>query len=249
MRMVKCIAESFSINKKNKERIMLQKTAVKLFRYAFAALLLVSATGCQYGWHTVFFDNFNRVDGDLGKKWEVVTAANATVKISGKQALYSATAASDNVIICYNNDSVESSTFRASTSIKVTANCAGIEAVGFIVEPGGTGAKNYTLTFNKSCFAIGTTDNSTGVTTWLSSLQVNLVENTGYKLELVIEGAKITGYIKDSGGNVLHEVTAACDQSEEWSVMFLLMSKAEGTVLNFDDYRVEEYFAPEKDEQ
>ncbi len=227
---------------------MLQRPAVKLFKYLLPALLLVFVTGCQYGWQTVFFDNFNRGDGDLGRKWEVVTAANATVTISGKQAHYSATGATDNVIVCYNNNAVESSTFRASTTLKTTANFDGVESVGFIVEPGENAAKNYTVTFNKSWFAIGTTDNSTGVVTWLATQQVNLGDNSEYKLELLVEGEKISGFIKDSAGNVAHELAAACDQSEEWSVMFLLMSNEEGTVLDFDNYRVEEFIAPEKGE-
>ena len=78
---------------------MFKKFSAKFF-FSLTALLLISVlTGCEFGWHTVFFDNFNRANGELGPKWEIITEANASLQISDKQALYSTTSAENNTII------------------------------------------------------------------------------------------------------------------------------------------------------
>jgi hypothetical protein len=224
---------------------MFKKFSAKFF-FCLASLLFISfLTGCEFGWHTVFFDNFNRANGELGSKWEVITEANASLQILDKQALYSTTAAENNTIICYHDEAIESSTFRISTKITTDSNTADLECIGFSFESETNTGKSYSLTFNKTWFAIGTTDQATDETTWLSTLPVNLSDNTAYSLELNVDGKIITGCIKDAGGTVLHELKADCEASETWSSFFLLMSNGGNTALKFDDYRIEAFDAPE----
>lgn len=224
---------------------MFKKFSAKFF-FSLTAILLISVlTGCEFGWHTVFFDNFNRANGVLGSKWEVITETNASLQISDKQALYSTTAAENNTVICYHDEAIESSTFRISTKITTDSNTADLECVGFAFEPDPGTGKSYSLTFNKSWFAVGSTDQATDETTWLATLPVNLSDNTVYSLELNVDGAKITGCIKDEGGAVLYELKAEGETSETWSSFILLMSNGGNTALKFDDYRIEAFDAPE----
>ncbi|GEM_PF-3818052 len=224
---------------------MFKKFSAK-FLFCLTTLLLISVlTGCEFGWHTLFFDNFNRGNGELGPKWEVIKEANASLQISEKQALYTTSASTDNTIICYHDEAIESSTFRINTKITTDSNTADLECIGFSFEPYPGSGRSYSLTFNKTWFAIGSTVQATDETIWLATLPVNLSDNTVYSLELNVDSGKITGCIKDAEGAVLYELKADCEVSETWSSFFLLMSNGGNTALKFDDYRIETFDAPE----
>ena len=195
-------------------------------------------------WHTVFFDDFNRADGVLGLKWNVIPSSNGSLTISGNSALYSTTGASDNSITAYPDSGmgIASNRFTLTAKIITGLNFGDIETIGFIVKPSPETGKQYCLTFNKTFFALGTRNSEADDWSWLETMTPNLSDNMTYYLELEIDGADFTGYIKDSGSNIIKKINVKGMDYTDWNTYFMLMSNSSSPAIYFDDYTIKAYY-------
>ncbi len=217
------------------------------------AVLVTVLNGCENeipsstypekkAWHTVFSDNFNREDGELGEGWIVDSGSNATLTLSDNTALYTTTSAIDNTVVCYKENSLNSKKFRIKVSFKTDSSFAGIESAGFCFETNTASDKSFSLTLNKSYFAIGVTDKSTNGTVFPASKSVDLSDNSVYTLVLNVDGKTATGTIENSGSETVYTLTTQIDEHTSWSSYILLISKSSSTTLHFDDYSAEIYY-------
>lgn len=225
---------------------------LKYFLMFFILISVSAITSCSDSsdgvsanptWHTVFSDNFDRADGELGPDWNVVTSTNGTLAISGNSVLYSITASSDNSIITYpdSGTGINSNNFALTLKIITDSNFSDIDAIGFIIKPSPESGKQYCLTFNKTCFTAGTRNSDSDSWTWLKTVTQNLLNNTTYYLELNVDGADFTGQIKDSGGTVLQEINVTGGDYSSWNTYFLIKSNGVNSAVRFDDYKIEAY--------
>lgn len=206
-------------------------------------------TGCdsapdEPAWHTVFSDNFNRVDGELGSNWNVIPETNGTLTISGNRALYSTTGTTDNSIAAYpyNGSGIDSNKIKLSFKFTTDSNFDDIETIGFLFKPSPETGKQYCLTFKYNYLALGTKNSDAAAWTWLETLNPNLLDNTTYYLELYVDGSSFTGRIKNAGGAVMHEIKITGEDYSSWNTYFILMSNGNSSAIQFDDYTIKAYY-------
>ena len=210
----------------------------------FCSLLLVvsceDSSNDNPSWKTIFEDNFDRADGSIGSNWSVDPCLNATMSVSNNQLLYTSTSASnDNLGSTYVNI-ISSSKTRIVIKVRTGANADMIEFAGFGFVPNENSDIFYLLAVNKTYLALEKNKFSTSETLILDSKNVSLDNNTDYYLEYIVDGSSFCGYLKDSSGLIISQVTKEDLSYSSWYIGFCAGSYGP-TSFSFDDFKIEIY--------
>jgi len=187
-------------------------------------------------WITVFEDNFNRSDGDLGSNYTVETDVGASMQITGNTVMYNATG-NDQRSSAFYKDIINDANSKFSIKFKTGSNLD-IDHYALYARytTGSEDGFGYAIGGDSVCFLLLRTDDDDGPV--LAQEDITLETNTTYIIEFIIEGYSLTGFLKNSAGDVLSKLNATDSTYTTGKVMFETKSTGDTTMI-FDDFKIE----------
>ena len=185
-------------------------------------------------WITVFEDNFNRSDSDLGSNYNLKIESGTTFQIESQEVKYynesSGTGGDCAFYTGFINNPNTRLSIRFTTGSDLNFDPIALNARSF----DSSGITGYCLALIPSMLIIAKDDGIFLNTQSLSSIATN----TTYILEFIIEGSSLTGYIKTTGGDIIAEISTS-DSTSSSGYMGFSTEGSIGTTVYFDDFKIE----------